>query len=111
MRSVGRLRRRSRAGPLLVGRSDDDACRPTFEGPTYGYFVPGGPLEKDTCRDYVLPLLKAAGWGEDQVLEQFPITDGRVVPVGKKHRRAKPLRADYVLEYEPGLSLGVVEAK
>lgn len=73
--------------------------------------MPGGPLEKDTCRDYVLPLLKAAGWGEDQVIEQFPITDGRVVPVGRKHRRAKPLRADYVLEYQPGLALGVVEAK
>lgn len=33
-----------------------------------------GPLEKDTCRDYVLPLLKAAGWTEDQIQEQFPIT-------------------------------------
>lgn len=70
-----------------------------------------GPLEKDTCRDYVLPRLRAAGWSRDQILEQFPITDGRIISVGKKHRRADPLRADYVLEYEPGLQIGVVEAK
>jgi type I restriction enzyme R subunit len=71
----------------------------------------GGPLEKDTCRDYVLPLLKAAGWTDDQIVEQFPITAGRIVPVGKKHRRAAALRADYVLEYEPGVPTAVVEAK
>lgn len=71
----------------------------------------GGPLEKDTCRDYVLPLLYAAGWSDEQIVEQFPITAGRVVPVGKKHRRAKPLRADYVLEYEPNVPVAVVEAK
>ncbi len=70
-----------------------------------------GPLERDTCRDYVLPLLRSAGWGEDQVTEQFRITDGRIVPVGKKHRRAEALRADYVLEFEPGVAVGVVEAK
>lgn len=73
--------------------------------------MPGGPLEKDTCRDYVLPRLKAAGWADEQVVEQFPITDGRIITVGRKHRRAKPLRADYVLEYEPGLPIAVVEAK
>lgn len=70
-----------------------------------------GPLEKDTCRDYVLPLLKAAGWSDDQIQEQYPITDGRVISVGKKHRRNDALRADYVLEYEPGLPVAVVEAK
>ncbi|MGI9016992.1 MAG: EcoAI/FtnUII family type I restriction enzme subunit R [Euzebya sp.] len=70
-----------------------------------------GPLEKDTCRDYVLPLLKAAGWGDDQIIEQYPITAGRVVTVGKKHRRGDALRADYVLEYEPSLPVAVVEAK
>ncbi len=70
-----------------------------------------GPLEKDTCRDYVLPLLKAAGWSDDQIVEQFPITAGRVITVGKKHRRGEALRADYVLEYEPGAPVAVVEAK
>ncbi len=73
--------------------------------------MPGGPREKDTCRDYVLPRLTAAGWRDDQIVEQFPITDGRIVTVGKKHRRAGALRADYVVEYRPGLPIAVVEAK
>jgi len=70
-----------------------------------------GPRESETCRDYVLPRLKAAGWTDDQIIEQYPITDGRIVPVGQRHRRDKPLRADYVLEYRPGVPVAVVEAK
>ena len=73
--------------------------------------MPGGPLEKDTCRDYVLPRLRAAGWSEDQIVEQYRITDGRVITIGKKHRRAAALRADYVLEFVPGVPIAVVEAK
>jgi type I restriction enzyme, R subunit len=76
----------------------------------YGTGV-AGPLEKDTCRDYVVPRLKAAGWSDDQIQEQFRITDGRVLAVGKKHRRGNELRADYVLEYRPGVPVAVVEAK
>ena len=70
-----------------------------------------GPTEADTCRDYVVPRLKEAGWHDDQIVEQYRITDGRVLRVGKKHRRDTPLRADYVLEYRPGLAIAVVEAK
>src|SRR5579862_5476306 len=73
--------------------------------------MPMGPLEKDTCRTYVLPRLTAAGWSADQIQQQFPITDGRVIKVGKKHRRGDALRADYVLEYRPGVPVAVVEAK
>jgi type I restriction enzyme, R subunit len=69
------------------------------------------PTEADTCRDYVVPRLKAAGWDDDQIVEQYRITDGRIVAVGRKHRRAEALRADYVLEYQPGLAIAVVEAK
>lgn len=71
----------------------------------------GGPTEADTCRDYVLPRLKEAGWDDSQIVEQYRITDGRIVSVGKRHRRINPLRADYVLEYRPGLPIAVVEAK
>jgi type I restriction enzyme, R subunit len=71
----------------------------------------GRPTEADTCRDYVLPRLKDAGWADDQIIEHYRITDGRVITVGKKHRRAPELRADYVLEYQPGLPIAVVEAK
>ncbi len=70
-----------------------------------------GPTEADTCRDYVVPRLKEAGWGDDEIVEQYRITDGRVLSVGKKHRRDVPLRADYVLEYRPGFPIAVVEAK
>lgn len=71
----------------------------------------GGPTEADTCRDYVVPRLKEAGWDESQIIEQYRITDGRIISVGKRHRRVNPLRADYVLEYRPGLPIAVVEAK
>ena len=71
----------------------------------------GGPLEKDTCRDYVLPKLKGAGWTDDQIVEQYPITAGRIVTVGRKHRRGEALWADYVLEYVPGVPVAIVEAK
>ena len=73
--------------------------------------MPRGPLETDTCRDYVLPLLTSAGWTADQIQEQFPITAGRITTVGRGHRRAEELRADYVLEYAPGVPVAVVEAK
>ena len=73
--------------------------------------MPTGPLERDTCRDYVLPRLKAAGWSDDQIQEQFPITDGRITNVGNRHRRGAALRADYVLEYRPGVPVAVIEAK
>lgn len=79
--------------------------------PGYAQAVTRAPLERDTCRDYVLPRLEAAGWTRDQIQEQFPITDGRVISVGSKHRRSASLRADYVLEYQPGLPIAVVEAK
>ncbi len=39
--------------------------------------------EADTCRKYVLPKLYAAGWNDEQISEQWTITDGRIVPVGK----------------------------
>jgi type I restriction enzyme R subunit len=70
-----------------------------------------GPPEKDTCRDYVLPRLRAAGWSEDQIREQYRITDGRLLTLGNRHRRGEELRADYVLEYRPGVPVAAVEAK
>lgn len=59
----------------------------------------------------MLPKLHGAGWRDEQVLEQVPITDGRIVPTGRRHRRGKRLRADYLLEVEPGFAVAVVEAK
>jgi type I restriction enzyme, R subunit len=90
---------------------EQPAHQPMQPSPVTVSTMPGGPLEKDTCREYVPPLLKTAGWGDDQIVEQYPITAGRVIPVGKTHRRGAALRADYVLEYEPGVPIAVVEAK
>lgn len=58
-----------------------------------------------------MPRLLDAGWSPDQISEQYPITDGRIVVLRGRHRRGDPLRADYLLEIAPGLPVAVVEAK
>jgi type I restriction enzyme R subunit len=70
-----------------------------------------GPLEKDTCRDYVLPALLAAGWASEQIVEQRYFTDGRIIPTATGHRRNEGKRTDYLLEIEPDVPVAVVEAK
>lgn len=70
-----------------------------------------GPLESQTCRDYVVPNLEKAGWSVDQIVEQYPISPGRIELRRGKHRRGDPLRADYLLEIAPGFPVAVVEAK
>ena len=56
-------------------------------------------------------LLKAAGWSDDQIQPEYPITDGRIISVGSKHRRGHALRDDYMPEHQPGLPIAVVEAE
>jgi type I restriction enzyme, R subunit len=70
-----------------------------------------GPREDKTCRSYVLPALRRAGWQEEQIVEQRYFTDGRIVPAGRGHRRSEGLRSDYLLELAPGQPIAVVEAK
>ena len=70
-----------------------------------------GPLEKDTCRDVVLPALARAGWAEEQIRPEFPVTAGRVMSSGGVERDLGDGRVDYVLEIVPGLPVAVVEAK
>src|SRR5260370_30980467 len=67
--------------------------------------------EDETCRWFVLPALSRAGWTEDQISDEYPITDGRILAAVRFHERGNPLRADYALEYSPGLVIGIVEAK
>jgi len=67
--------------------------------------------EADTCRKYVLPKLKEAGWTDDQIGEQKTFTDGRIMVAGRKTSRGKPKRADYLLRYKRDYMLAVVEAK
>ena len=66
--------------------------------------------EAQTKHDLIEPALRKAGWGAvdgSRLLLEFPITQGRLIGQG---RRAKPLSADYVLEYK-NRHIGIVEAK
>ncbi len=69
--------------------------------------------EADTCRKLVRPKLEAAGWDESPRAynEQITFTDGRIIVVGRKYRRGKQKRADFLLRYTRDLTLAVVEAK
>ena len=67
--------------------------------------------EADTCRVYVVPKLRDAGWTDTQIWEQRSFTDGRIMVVGGVPKRGKQRRADYLLAYQPNYLLAVVEAK
>ena len=69
--------------------------------------------EADTCREYVLPGLQAAGWTTEphSLAEQRTFTDGRIVVAGGRVKRCPPKRADYILRYRRDFAIAVVEAK
>src|SRR6266487_3602712 len=67
--------------------------------------------EADTCRTYVLPKLKSAGWEDETITEQLVLTPGRIVPIVDRHTRKEGLRPDYVLFIRQNIPIAVVEAK
>src|SRR4030065_602174 len=69
--------------------------------------------EADTCRKHVLPKLTEAGWDNEphSFTEQKTFTDGRIVVTGKKIKRQKQKRADYLLRYTRDFMIAVIEAK
>ncbi len=71
--------------------------------------------EADTCRQYITPALQAAGWEvpPHYLREQEYFTDGRLLPVGDGEVAVRGQRkfADYLLYYQRGFKLAVVEAK
>ncbi len=69
--------------------------------------------EADICRKYVIPRLRAAGWGDEphSIGEQQTFTDGQIVVIGGRPRRRAQKRADYVLRYRRDFPIAVVEAK
>lgn len=71
------------------------------------------PTEADTCRAYITPALRAAGWesGCHSIGEQRTFTDGRIVVHGNRAARRQGKRADYILFYTSDFPLAVVEAK
>jgi type I restriction enzyme R subunit len=67
--------------------------------------------EADTCRKEVLPKLYASLWTDELILEQRTFTDGKIIVVGRKARRKKAKRFDYLLRYSQNFPIAIVEAK
>ena len=68
--------------------------------------------ERDICTKFITPALEIAGWDiHTQILEEFPLTKGRIIVRGKLHSRAQHKRADYVLFYKPNIPIAIIEAK
>jgi type I restriction enzyme R subunit len=63
--------------------------------------------EADTRAQYIDPALERSGWLGNSIRRELYFTAGRIIGGG---RRAKPLKADYFLQFE-GKRLAVVEAK
>lgn len=69
-----------------------------------------GPLEKDTCRDVIVPEVLAAGWNDDQIQEQVAVRTERVMSLGGVERALGDGFVDYVLEVDE-TPVAVIEAK
>ena len=67
--------------------------------------------EADTCRKEITPKLKAAGWNDDQLLEQRVFTEGKIIVIGRVAKRKKKKIADYILRYSQNFPIAIVEAK
>ncbi len=67
--------------------------------------------EADTCRKEVTPKLFDSNWSDDQILEQRTFTPGKIIVLGRKAKRKKGKRADYILRYTSNFPIAVIEAK
>lgn len=68
--------------------------------------------ERDICTKFITPALVKAGWDvRTQIREEVNLTKGRVIVSGRIVRRGELKRADYLLDFKPGLPLAIIEAK
>lgn len=70
--------------------------------------------ESDICDLYISPAIKNAGWEPGvQIRREVTLTPGPVIVRGEMSARNKKKKkyADYVLYWEPGVHIAVVEAK
>jgi len=67
--------------------------------------------EADTCRKQVLPKLYGSQWTDDLILEQRTFTAGKIIVIGRKARRKKAKRFDYLLRYSQNFPIAIIEAK
>ena len=68
--------------------------------------------ERDICTKFITPALEKSGWDiQTQIREEVTFAVGRVTLKGTLHSRGKKRRADYLLSYNDGLPIAVIEAK
>jgi type I restriction enzyme R subunit len=70
--------------------------------------------ESDICDLFITPAIKQAGWDQfKQVRREVTLTPGPIIVRGNLASRNKKKKkfADYVLSWQPGLPLAIVEAK
>ncbi|MFB6317290.1 EcoAI/FtnUII family type I restriction enzme subunit R [Saccharicrinis sp. FJH54] len=70
--------------------------------------------ESDICDLYITPAIKEAGWDQMlQIRREVTLTPGPVIVRGEMSARNKKKKkfADYVLSWEPGIPIAVIEAK
>jgi len=70
--------------------------------------------EIDICNLFITPAIKDAGWDQlRQIRREVTLTPGPVIVRGNMSSRNKKKKkfADYVLSWEPGVPIAVVEAK
>jgi len=70
--------------------------------------------EIDICDLFITPALKLAGWDQfKQIRREVTLTPGPVVVRGNMSSRNKKKKkfADYVLSWQPGVPIAIVEAK
>lgn len=70
--------------------------------------------EIDICDLFITPAIKDAGWDQmKQIRREVTLTPGPIIVRGNLSSRNKKKKkfADYVLYFEPGVPIAVVEAK
>lgn len=70
--------------------------------------------EIDICDLFITPAIKQAGWDQlQQIRREVTLTPGPVIVRGNMSSRNKKKKkfADYVLSWEPGVPVAVIEAK
>ncbi len=74
-------------------------------------FINEQDSEADTCRKEILPKLYQSSWTDDKILEQRTFTDGKIIVIGRKAKRKKAKRFDYLLRYSLSFPIAIIEAK
>src|SRR5690606_40416207 len=70
--------------------------------------------ESDICDLFITPAIKDAGWDQlTQIRREVTLTPGPVIVRGNMSSRNKKKKkfADYVLQWEQGVPIAIVEAK